>query len=239
MKTYVSVLVSLLFLLTANLYAAAKRDSIEKLPFSNPQNKNRSGYYYIPSNVPSKGMPILVLFHGFKDNGYSLTNTFKPFAKQHGFAIVAPDAAGDQWRVPLKGKSTSDTAHVNAALSFIKSEVSKIDKKHVGAFGHSFGARMSSTYGTNTSGVTKTAISHGRFLPSSLGGSPTAFWMSGSPKDNQFSFKVMQEQVKEYNATYRKYWPGGGARLHTYDCGDCRHFPHHQELKEFTDWFLK
>jgi hypothetical protein len=215
----------------------AKRGAINNLPFHHPNTNGRSGYYFIPHDAPKDGMPVLVLFHGYKDNGKNLVQTFKPFAEKHKFALVSPDAQGDQWKVPKKGEYTADTIHVRDALAWITKQIGKIDEKHIGAFGHSYGSRMSSAFGTNTAAVTKTAISHGRFVEESLGGSTTKFWMSGSPKDNQFDFKVMQLQEKWYNDTYRKWW--GGAKLHTYDCDKCYHFPSHEELNDFVNWFLK
>jgi pimeloyl-ACP methyl ester carboxylesterase len=215
----------------------AKRGNIDKLPFHHPNNNGRSGYYFIPHDAPKDGIPVLVLFHGFKDNGNTLVQTFKQFAEKYKFALVSPDAEGHRWKVPKKGKYTSDMIHARDALAWISKHIGKIDQKHIGAFGHSYGSRMSAAFGTNMPVVTKTAISHGRFVEDSLGGSKTKFWMSGSPKDNQFDYKVMPRQKNWYNRTFRKWW--GGATLHTYACDSCYHFPSHDELNDFVHWFLK
>jgi hypothetical protein len=215
----------------------AQRGNIHKLPFNHPNTNGRSGYYLIPQSAPKDGMPVLVLFHGYTDDGRRLVDTFKSFAEKHKFALVSPDAQGDRWQVPEKGKSTSDMIHARDALAWIEKQIGKTDSKHIGAFGHSYGSRMSSAFGTNIAAVKKTAISHGRFVEDALGGSATKFWMSGSPKDNQFDYKVMPAQEAWYNNTYRKWW--GGAKLHTYSCSACNHSPLYDELNDFVQWFLK
>jgi dienelactone hydrolase len=157
-------------------------------------------------------MPLLLLLHGIKDDGKHIVEQFKQLAEKHKIVLLASDSKSERWQPPRKGKPTDDMNHAKKAFAWIKQQMRKVYSQRNGAFGHSCSARMSSTFETNVPDITKTAISHGRFVEDALGSSKPQFWMSGSPKDNMFQFSVMQKHEKWYNKTFRKDW--GGAKLH-------------------------
>lgn len=201
---------------------------VYRLPFSHKGNSNRTGYYFIPKTRPVAGRPVVIIFHGLGDYGLNAINMWKSGAERHRVALVAPDSFEKAWQVPGAGGSTADVQHAVDSLYWIMRHAGVIDKAHIVAGGHSYGCRMAAFFGTNSTDITGVFLSHGRFIPASLGSHRVPAWFSGSPRDNGFNFHVMQDQWK--------LWPRGRTQLHSYDCSNCQHHPQAKEVDDVMSW---
>lgn len=202
--------------------------AVHQLPFGHVSDGTRSGAYYVPSKQPAAGYPVLVLFHGYGDDGRNILNRFRDAADRHGVAVIAPDSLAKAWGVGIAGVVTPDLLHAVDASYWLRSKLTAIDRPRCAAAGHSYGTRMTAYFATVMDNTHAAAISHGRYLPVSLGKSPVDAFFSGSPRDNWFDFRVMQAQWK--------LWPRGLTQLHTYDCPTCMHPVQPPEIEDMIKW---
>jgi hypothetical protein len=213
------------------------RGRLAPLPFSRPDAPSRSGFYFLPTTSAVAPTAILVLLHGLNSNGDTLVRLLSAEAQRQGIALIGPESAAAAWGVPDAGGWTLDIQYVQACLGWLQAQLPLPRPERLGAMGHSYGTRMAAALATNLNAYTAFMLSHGRYVPGSLGKSQPLAWFSGSPADAQFSFAVMQQQVDLFNQTYPN-WPQGGAQLHTYDCSGCGHFPQSGEVTELVAWFV-
>lgn len=202
--------------------------AVYRLPFSQRQNANRTGYYYISRHRPAAGRPIILLLHGYKGDGLYVANWFKDLAEVHGAALIAPDSLGDQWQTSRPGYWTADAQHCLEALDWLSRHLGGRDDARLAAVGHSYGTRMAAYLATNFAPLMGVGIMHGRFVPATLGSRHAAAFFSGSPRDPWFHFPVMQAQYPS--------WHNGPKGLHTYDCPTCFHPPSPPELRDLMVW---
>jgi predicted esterase len=121
-----------LFLLSTPLLAADRivRETI------NIQGKKRTYYLFVPGSIKSgTPVPLIVLLHGSRRNGFSLVEKWKDIAAREGFIIVGPDSSNSEgWSTPADGPD------------FLRDLVEKlianypINPRRVYLFGHSAGA---------------------------------------------------------------------------------------------------
>lgn len=109
---------------------------------------NRTFNYYLPTSYsPEGGLPLVLVLHGFTQNGAGIMqfSGFNAIAEQDSFIVVYPDGVGNAWNTlsGFPGGSTADDVGFLGALIGFFSDHFKIDTLRVFVCGFSAGGYMS------------------------------------------------------------------------------------------------
>ena len=108
----------------------------------NDQGYERTYYIYTPkSYIPSRAVPLVLVFHGDNGSGRSISNVtrFNELAEQQGFIVVYPDGIDQKWRLRKNNKKNiDDVAFVDNLLTHLH-QVRNIDRTRIYATGFSKG----------------------------------------------------------------------------------------------------
>ncbi len=121
---------------------ATTGSSVQKLTVD---GKRRDYSLNIPPNYDgTKALPMVLTFHGRGSNATQqlLLTSFDTTSDKHDFILVAPNAIGGQWDLPLiPGKATSDTAYITELVTALTQRLC-VDKTRLYASGMSLGSAM-------------------------------------------------------------------------------------------------
>ena len=99
----------------------------------------------VPTSYSGNPTPVVVSMHGLGSNSFQqlVLTGIKEDSETNGYIVVAPDAAGGVWQLPLDGSTTAsaDVDFISAAVGQVESQLC-VDTTRSYASGMSLGSAM-------------------------------------------------------------------------------------------------
>jgi len=129
---YSHCFVCIALLIAAPARCASGKITKETIEF---MGQKRSFHLFVPKDLPSGAVPLLVTLHGSGGNGASLLDKWKDLAAEEKVILVGPDSRNpDFWAAPVDGPD-----FLYDIVERLKKDY-PIDPRRVYLFGHSAGA---------------------------------------------------------------------------------------------------
>jgi len=164
------------------LSARPKLDAGTPTPGTTPLllDTGRDGVIYVPPNLPSGPVPLILMLHGAGGSARPLLAAIQPIADDTGCVLLLPDSRGPTWDA-IGGEYGDDVPFINTALTHVFTRMT-VDPDRVAIAGFSDGASYSLGLGLINGDLFRRVIafSPGFLPPITPTGKPPVFISHGT-----------------------------------------------------------